>query len=95
MDNTKMMNTPNPGLTPWELGRAAYHNSEDVDSNPFEYGTEEHNEFETSFTDERERGNTKISMSPRTVESLVTNLNRAINNSSSLGSANSFYELVA
>lgn len=44
---------------------------------------------------ERERGNAKINMSPRTVGSLVTNLNRAINNSSSLGSANGFYELVA
>jgi septum formation inhibitor MinC len=43
---------------------------------------------------ERERGNAKINMSPKTVESLVTNLNRAINNSSSLGSANGFYELV-
>ena len=44
---------------------------------------------------EHERGNAKITMSPRTVESLVTNLNRAINNSSRLGSANGFYELVA
>lgn len=43
---------------------------------------------------ERERGNAKITMSPRTVESLVTNLNRAACNSSSIGSANSFYELV-
>jgi septum formation inhibitor MinC len=43
---------------------------------------------------ERERGNAKINMSPKTVASLVTNLNRAINNSSSLGSANGFYELV-
>lgn len=43
---------------------------------------------------EHERGNAKINMSPRTVESLVTNLNRAINNSSRLGSANCFYELV-
>lgn len=50
-----MMNTPNPGLTPWELGRAAYHNSEDITTNPFERGTEEHNEFETSFTHEREQ----------------------------------------
>lgn len=44
---------------------------------------------------ECERGNAKINMSPKTVGSLVTNLNRAVNNSSSIGSANSFYELVA
>jgi hypothetical protein len=42
---------------------------------------------------EHERGNEKINMSPRTVESLVTNLNRALNNSSSAW-ANGFYELV-
>lgn len=44
---------------------------------------------------ERERGNAKINMSPKTVGALVTNLNRAVNNSSRTGSANSFYELVA
>jgi len=43
---------------------------------------------------EHERGNAKINMSPRTVASLVTNLNRAINNSGSAW-ANGFYELVA
>lgn len=44
---------------------------------------------------EHERGNAKINMSPRTVGALVTNLNRAVNNSSRIGSANGFYELVA
>ena len=43
---------------------------------------------------EHECGNAKIAMSPRTVESLVTNLNRAAYNSCRLGSANGFYELV-
>lgn len=42
---------------------------------------------------EREKGNKKINTSPKTVKSLVTNLNNASNNSAADGCSDSFYSL--
>lgn len=42
---------------------------------------------------ERESGNKKINMTPRTIGSLITNLNNASDNSSSNGCSNKCYEL--
>ena len=40
---------------------------------------------------ERERGNKKISLNPKTFESLVDNLNKAINNSAANGYCPDYY----
>ena len=43
---------------------------------------------------EHERGNKKISMQPKTIRSLITNLNNAENNAAANGCSNISYELV-
>ena len=43
---------------------------------------------------EHERGNKKINMQPKTVRSLVTNLNNAENNAAANGYSSTSYELV-
>lgn len=43
---------------------------------------------------ERERGNKKISIHPKTAESLVKNLNNAVNNAAANGCASKSYWLV-
>ena len=43
---------------------------------------------------ERERGNKKISLHPRTIKSLVTNLNNATNNAAANGYSGTYYEEV-
>ena len=43
---------------------------------------------------EHERGNKKINTQPKTIRSLVTNLNNAENNAAANGCSNTSYELV-
>lgn len=43
---------------------------------------------------ERERGNKKISLHPRTIRSLVTNLNNATNNAAANGYSGTSYSVV-
>jgi hypothetical protein len=42
---------------------------------------------------QREKGNSKINRQPKTIKSLVTNLNNAINNSAANGYASQYYTL--
>ena len=44
---------------------------------------------------EHEKGNKKINLNPKTVKSLVTQINNAANNSASNGYADRYYELEA
>lgn len=41
-----------------------------------------------------EKGNKKVELKPRTIKGLVSNLNKAVNNSAANGCASSHYELV-
>ena len=43
---------------------------------------------------EHERGNKKINVEPKTIKSLVTNLNNAANNAAANGVSNKSYDLV-
>ena len=43
---------------------------------------------------QHEKGNKKINVNPKTIKSLVTNLNNAINNSALNGYAGKYYELI-
>jgi len=43
---------------------------------------------------ERQRGNRKINMQPKTIRSLISNLNNAENNAAANGCSNTSYELV-
>ena len=43
---------------------------------------------------EHEKGNKKINCSPKTIKSLVTNLNNAVNNSATNGYAGIFFDYV-
>lgn len=43
---------------------------------------------------ERERGNKKINMNPKTIKSLVSNLNNAVDNAAANGYSEVHYELV-
>jgi len=43
---------------------------------------------------QHEKGNKKINQNPKTINSLISNLNNAVNNSAANGCADTFYELV-
>ena len=49
--------------------------------------------LQTGKSYERERGNKKIDTNPKTIKSLITNLNNSVNNSASNGYSSTYYSL--
>lgn len=50
--------------------------------------------LETGKSYEHEKGNRKINVEPKTIKSLITNVNNALNNAAANGYANHWYTLV-
>ena len=49
--------------------------------------------LETGYLYQREKGNKKINMKPRSAKTLVDNLNKAVNNAAANGYSSTSYEL--